>query len=154
VASKNTPDTTPVEAEPGLDDLLDDDLFAGLDDLLDSIEEDDAEGWVAKEPGEYVMGELMKIDKTRSDFADDNDPDPYCPTWTIRTREGEKYRVIGFGAVLKREMRDCQVSDNGQRPVQVGDLVAVKYHGDRILRKGRFAGKKYRHFGVSARKGR
>jgi hypothetical protein len=116
-----------------LDDLAD------VDDLLNEVEEDDSEGWVPSEPGEGIAGRVIKVGQTRSDFAKDGE-DPMCPTVTIQTRDGAKFRVIGYGAVLRRELMD--------KNPQVGDLMAVKYFGEKPIRKGRFAGKPYKHFGV------
>lgn len=124
--------------EGGVPDASDDDF----DDLLDSVEEDDSEGWVPTEKGEGIVGTLVKIGETRSDFAD-KDEDAMCPTWTILTRDGTKWRVIGYGAVLKREMQDANA--------EVGYRVAVKYWGEKPIKKGRFQGKLYKHFGVVAR---
>lgn len=117
------------------------DDFADVDDLLNEVEEDDSEGWVPSEPGEGIAGKLIKISETRSDFAADGE-NPMVPTWTIETRDG-KFRVIGYGAVLKREMADADA--------EVGDTVAVKYFGEKKLKKGRFAGKNYKHFGIAIR---
>lgn len=144
MASKNTP----VQAE-------DDDLLNGLgdvqgefseddfDDLLNQVDEDDSEGWVPTEKGEGISGTVVKIGETRSDFAKPGE-DPMVPTVTIRTADGTKWRVIGYGAVLKREMEDANP--------QVGDRMAVKYFGEKPVRKGPFAGKNYKHYGIAVRK--
>lgn len=129
-------------AEAGVDDAGNDVGVDDFDDLLDSVEEDDSEGWVPTEKGEGIAGVLLKIGETRSDFAD-KDEDAMCPVWTIQTGDGTKYRVIGYGAVLKREMNDS--------PAQVGWRVAVKYFGEKPIKKGRFQGKPYKHFGIAAR---
>lgn len=121
------------------------DDFAEADDLLDTVEEDDSEGWVPTERGEQLAGVVVKVGETRSDFARDGE-DPMCPTVTVRTREGDKYRVIGFGAVLKRELIDADP--------QPGDIFAVKYWGERLIKKGKFAGKPYKHFSVAVKKKR
>jgi hypothetical protein len=123
------------------EDLFDD-MFAD-DDLLGEIDEDDSEGWVPENPGEGIQGEVIKVGETRSDFARDGE-DPMVPTVTIKTKTGEKYRIIGYGAVLKREMQDADP--------QVGDLFAIKYFGDKTVKKGKWAGKPYKHFGVAVRR--
>lgn len=123
------------ELEAELDADFDDDE----DDLLDEIDEDDAEGWVPEEAGEGVSGTVLKVGETRSDFSDD-----MVPVVWIETKAGEKLRVIGYGSVLGRELRD-----NDPHP---GDRIAVKYFGERIVRKGKWAGKPYRHFGVAIRR--
>jgi hypothetical protein len=114
-----------------------------FDDLLDAVVEDDSEGWVPEQAGEGIVGTLVKIGETRSDFVGEGG-DPMCPTWTIQVKDGTKFRVIGYGAVLKREINDANA--------EVGDKVAVKYFGEKKLRTGRFAGKMYKHFGVAVRK--
>jgi hypothetical protein len=114
-----------------------------FDDLLDEVEEDDSEGWVPSEKGEGIAGTVVKVGETRSDFARDGE-DPMCPTVTIQTADGTKWRVIGYGAVLKRELQDADP--------KVGDRMAVKYFGEKIIKKGKFAGKPYKHFGVAVRR--
>ena len=122
---------------PGADEFVD------VDDLLDSVEEDDSEGWVPTEKGEGIAGVVVKIGETRSDFAADGE-NPMVPTVTVQVKDGTKYRVIGYGSVLKRELTDANP--------QVGDLIAVKYFGEKPIRKGKFAGRPYKHFGVVVRK--
>jgi hypothetical protein len=122
---------------PGADD------FADVDDLLSEVEEDDSEGWVPTEKGEGIAGIVVKVGETRSDFANDGE-NPMVPTVTIQTKTGDKFRVIGYGAVLKRELTDADP--------RVGDMIAVKYFGEKPIKKGRFAGKPYKHFGVVVRR--
>jgi hypothetical protein len=122
---------------------VDGSAFDEADDLLDTVQEDDAEGWVPSEVGESLSGIVTKVGETRSDFARDGE-DPMCPTVTVQTREGDKYRVIGFGAVLKREITDANP--------EVGDLFAVKFWGEKLIKKGKYAGKPYKHFSVAVRK--
>lgn len=124
-----------VQAEDDeLDSMLDDE-----DDLLDDIDEDDSEGWVPDEVGEGIQGVVIKVGETRSDFSDEP-----APTVTIRTKSGEKFRIIGFGAVLKREIQDADP--------QIGDTFAAKYFGEKPVKNGKWAGRNYRHFGVAVRK--
>lgn len=115
-----------------------------FDDLLDQVVEDDAEGWVPSEPGEGIAGIVVKVGETRSDFAKDGE-DPMVPTVTIETKNGDRFRVIGYGSVLRREILDANP--------QPGDRIAVKYFGEKPVKKGRYAGKTYRHFGVAIRRG-
>ena len=114
-----------------------------LDDLLNEVVEDDAEAWVPSEPGEGIAGIVVKVGETRSDFAAAGE-DPMVPTVTIETKNGDRFRVIGYGAVLRRELMDANP--------RVGDKIAVKYFGEKPIKKGRFAGKLYRHFGVAIRR--
>jgi hypothetical protein len=124
-----------------------DELFGAdapdVDDLLNEVEEDDSEGWVPSEKGEGIAGIVVKVGETRSDFANDGE-NPMVPTVTIQTKSGDKFRVIGYGAVLKRELTDADP--------RVGDMIAVKYFGEKPIKKGRFAGKPYKHFGVVVRR--
>jgi hypothetical protein len=121
------------------------DLFDEIDsgdedvDLLDSIDEDDSEGWVPDEVGQGIQGVVIKVGETRSDFSDE-----MAPTVTIETAEGQKYRIIGYGAVLRREIVDAD-----PKP---GDLFAAKYFGEKVIKKGKWAGKKYKHFGIAVRR--
>lgn len=114
-----------------------------LDDLLNEVVEDDAEAWVPATPGEGIAGIVVKVGETRSDFAKDGE-DPMVPTVTIETKDGDRFRVIGYGAVLRRELMDANP--------RVGDKIAVKYFGEKPIKKGRFAGRPYRHFGVAIRR--
>lgn len=116
--------------------------FDDADDLLNSVQEDDAEGWVPQERGEAISGVVTKVGETRSDFAN-SEEDAMCPTVTIQTKDGDKYRVIGYGAVLKRELQDANA--------KVGDLLAVKYWGEKPIKKGKYMGKMYKHFSVAVK---
>lgn len=115
----------------------------GADDLLNTVMEDDSEGWVPTEKGESLSGIVVKVGEVRSDFAKPGE-DPMVPTVTVQTRDGSKYRVIGYGSVLGREIRDAAP--------QVGDLFAVKYFGEKPIKKGAYAGKMYKHFSVGVRR--
>lgn len=128
------------------------DEFAEADDLLNTVEEDDSEGWNPSEKNEGVSGVIVKIGETRSDFAKPGE-DPMVPTITIdgyhtaadgETRTRGKFRVIGYGAVLHRELQD-QI-DAGR--CVVGNLMAAKYFGEKPIKRGPFAGKNYRHYTV------
>jgi hypothetical protein len=131
------------KVDPVEEDLLNEvsDDEADLEgDLLDEIEDDDAEGWVPEEPGEGIQGVVIKRGTTRSDYDDDK----VVPTVTIKAKDGTKWRIIGYGSVLAREILD-------QDP-QPGDLLAVKYFGEKLVKKGKFAGRPYKHFGLMVRK--
>jgi hypothetical protein len=133
-----------VEALFGKDPVTSsEDDFAGVDDLLDEVEEDDSEGWVPTEKGEAIAGRVIKVGETRSDFANDGE-NPMVPVVTVETKDGSKYRIIGYGSVLKRELTDADP--------KVGDMIGVKYFGEKPIKKGRFAGKPYKHFGVAVRR--
>lgn len=119
--------------EPDLLEELDEDF-----DLLGTIEEDSSEGWVPEKVGDGIQGVVTKISETRSDFSDE-----MAPTVTIETKDGGSFRIIGFGAVLKREIIDAD-----PKP---GDLFAVKYFGEKAIKKGKWTGKNYKHFGVVCR---
>ena len=93
---------------------------------------------VADKPGEGIQGVVIKVGETRSDFSDE-----MAPTVTIETAEGEKYRIIGYGAVLRREILDANP--------QPGDIFASKYFGEKPLKRGKFAGKNYKHFDIAVR---
>jgi hypothetical protein len=146
------------KTETPADDLLDqadelfgeqgagatDELFGDADDLLGHVEEDDSEGWNPSEKGEGIAGVIIKIGETRSDFAKPGE-NPMVPTVTIQNREG-KFRIIGFGSVLKREMED--LIEGGK--IKVGNILAAKYWGEKPIKRGPFAGKNYKHYSVVA----
>jgi hypothetical protein len=138
------------EPENTFDENEFEDLFEGFGDdgdadLLDQVEEDDSEGWVPENPGDGIQGVIVRIGETRSDFEDDPGK-AMVPTWTLQTKDGGKWRVIGYGAVLKREMQDSGA--------EIGDLAAIKFFGEKPIKKGKFAGKLYKHYGVAVRKPR
>lgn len=125
----------------------DDDLFDEIDgvddgdDLLDSVLEDDSEGWVPEKPGDGVQGVVIKIGETKSDFSDE-----LAPTVTIETSDGSKLRIIGYGSVLRREIVDADPHP--------GDLFACKYFGEKKIKNGKWAGKNYKHYGIAVRRQR
>lgn len=142
----------PATAQDDVDELFganapitSDDDFMDADDLLNQVVEDDSEGWVPSEKGEGIAGIVIKIGETRSDFANEGE-DPMCPTVTLECRDPKdptktiKWRIIGYGAVLKRELKDADP--------RVGDMMGVRYWGEKLIKTGRFAGKPYKHFGV------
>lgn len=144
----------PAPAQDDVDDLfgkpavgVSDDDFAGLDDLLDDlldeVEEDDSEGWVPKEKGEGIAGIVVKVGETKSDFAAEG-TDATVPVVTIESKDGTKWRIIGYSAVLKREITDADP--------RVGDMMGVKYFGEKLLKSGKFQGRPYKHFGVVVRR--
>lgn len=120
-----------------LDQLGTEDEDAG--DLLDEVIEDDSYGWIPEVPGDGVQGVVLKKGVTTSDFSDEP-----VPTVTIETDSGEKIRITGYGAVLRRELEDADV--------EPGDLLAVKYFGEKPIQRGRYAGKMYKHYGVAVRR--
>lgn len=123
-----------------------DDDFAAADDLLDEVNEDDAEAWNPTERDEKISGVIVKVGETRSDFAPPG-TNAMVPTVTIENREG-KFRIIGFGSVLRRELEDLK--ENGS--LEIGNLFAAKYWGEKPIKKGQFAGKNYKHYSVAAKK--
>lgn len=124
------------------DDLLDEmeDPFVGEEwDLLNEMEEDDSEGWVAEERGDAIQGVVIKTGTTNSDYSDEP-----VPTVTIETKDGTKYRIIGYSTVLGREIKDANP--------EKGDKFAVKYWGQKTAKRGKGAGKPYHHYSILCRK--
>lgn len=127
-------------------DAVSEDSFAEAEDLLDEVQEDDAEAWNPTERGEMISGVILKVGETRSDFAAPG-TDPMVPTVTVQNREG-KFRIIGFASVLRRELEALR--DSGK--LEPGNIFAAKYWGEKPIKKGPFAGKNYRHYTVAAQK--
>jgi hypothetical protein len=150
---KGTP--APATAPDDVDDLFategklsEDQITAGLDemdDLLNEVEEDDSEAWVPTERGEGIQGVCIGRGEVRSDFAAKGE-DPMVPTFTVQTKDGTKLRVIGYSKVLKDKIHE--------HDPQKGDLVAVKYFGEKPIKKGPYAGKSYKHYEMIVRKAR
>lgn len=138
-AAQPTDDVDAAFSAAGVNSDTGQDEFIDPTDLLNQVEEDDSEGWNPKEPS-GISGWVTKVDSTRSDFAADGE-DPNVPTITIQTKDGDKYRIIGFASVLKREITD--------KNPQVGDIFAVKYFGEQILKTGKFAGRPFKNYGVA-----
>jgi len=118
---------------------MEDDLLATMDgDLLNEIEEDESEAWVPDGPGDGIQGVVYKTGTTRSEFHQGDEA--LRPTVWLKTKDGDKFRVIGYSGVLKNELVN--------NDPKVGDLIAVKYFGTKKVKKGRWAGKDYHHYGV------
>lgn len=119
--------------------------FGDAEDLLDQVEEDDAEAWNPTEAGEQISGVIVKVGETRSDFAAKGE-DPMVPTVTIENKDG-KFRIIGFASVLRKELQ--AVIDAGT--CIPGNLFAARYFGEKPIKRGPYAGKNYKHYGVLAK---
>lgn len=130
--------------EGGATDLTDED-FGDAEDLLNQVEEDDAEAWNPTEAGEQISGVIVKVGETRSDFAAKGE-DPMVPTVTIENKDG-KFRIIGFASVLRKELQ--AVIDAGT--CTPGNLFAARYFGEKPIKRGPYAGKNYKHYGVLAK---
>jgi hypothetical protein len=126
-----------------------DDMFEGADvsddDLLDSVEEDNAQAWMPSHDGDGIVGVVTVIGRQRSDFAQDGE-DPYRPAITIRSSDGEEWRIVCFATVLKDRIMQLDP------PLAVGDILAVKFHGERVLRTGKFKGRNFKNYGVARRR--
>jgi hypothetical protein len=124
------------------------DLFAEIDeaeqgeavDLLDELSDEDGEyeAWRPEEPA-GVQGTVKKVGTRTSDY----DP-PTVPWFGIETREGQKLGIAGFHGVLRRELEE-------QDP-HVGDLLAVKFFGTKVVKSGKWAGKNFFHYRVAVRR--
>jgi hypothetical protein len=122
------------------------DLLAGLTDdtkmsegevvdLLAGIDADgDAKAW-RPEPGQGIQGVVVKLGSTKSDYT----PDP-IPVVTVRTDEGELFRVTGYQTVLRREIEDAAP--------RVGGRFAAKYFGLKDAQKA--GAKPYHHYKAAA----
>lgn len=128
-------------ADDLLAELLDADNSGEVVDLLDTLTDAGAPAWVPDEEGEGVQGTVTSVSEQKDEYNDDQ----MVPIVTIEMADGEKVRVIGFSSVLRRE-----INENNPQP---GDTFAVKYFGEKELKKGKFAGRPYKLFRVAVRKG-
>jgi hypothetical protein len=115
----------------GTDEDLDAMFSADPDaDLLDSIDEDESEAWMPTEKGEGIVGKVVKIGQTKSDFALPGQ-DPMVPVITLEVRDGNEttqLRVTGYAFLLKKGIEEANPS--------VGDTMAFKFLGKGTTKKG------------------
>lgn len=137
----------PEENEPGdeTEDLLNELAEAGVDegDLLDEVPETDAQPWIPEEEGEGIEGVVVEKDEIPDQFAVESGEQTY-PMLIIRDKDDELWAIHGMRSGLRREIK--------KRDPQVGDLFAVKYLGERELRKGKFAGKPFHLYRSAVRR--
>ena len=114
------------------------------DELLAEMDGSGAEAWVPEDDGDGLVGRVIKVGVVRSDYPDESGNRPSCPVVTLETKDGEQWRVIGYSSVLRRELMDAAPG--------VGDLCAVKFFGEKTMKKGPYRGKNYKHYGVVVRR--
>jgi hypothetical protein len=111
--------------------------------------EPEPEAWVPSTAGEGIQGVVLDVGETTFfgettfDFFEEEEREVF-PVVTIKTRDGRRLRIAGFGMLLKREILNAN-----PKP---GDLFACKYLGIKKIEKGKFAGKPYMHFVVRVRR--
>lgn len=108
------------------------------DNLLDSMTDEGASAWVPEEPGEGIMGKVISFREDEGDYG-------VYMVVTLETEDGDTHRVLGFGTVLDRELRDANP--------EPGDTIAIKYFGKGEVKKGKWAGKPYGKYKVRVVKG-
>lgn len=99
-------------------------------DLLDSIDEDESEAWMPTEKGEGIVGKVVKIGQTKSDFALPGQ-DPMVPVITLEVKDGDEttqLRVTGYAFLLKKGIEEAAPN--------VGDTMAFKFLGKGTTKKG------------------
>lgn len=106
-------------------------------DLLDGIDGSSAPAWRPEEEGEGVVGTVLQVSSVQSDFSDAQGNKPMCPVVTVRTRDGNQHRIVGYQAVLRREL--------DEKNPQVGQVLAVKYLGRKSTQDGK---RSYANYGV------
>jgi hypothetical protein len=120
------------------------DMFSATpdEDLLDSIDEDESEAWMPTEKGEGIVGTVVKIGQTKSDFALPGQ-DPMVPVITLEVKDGEEttqLRVTGYAFLLKKGIEEAAPN--------VGDTMAFKFLGKGTTKKGQPINK----YGVAIRR--
>jgi hypothetical protein len=112
------------------------------EDLLDSIDEDESEAWMPTEKGEGIVGTVVKIGQTKSDFALPGQ-DPMVPVITLEVKDGEEttqLRVTGYAFLLKKGIEEAAPN--------IGDTMAFKFLGKGQTKKGQPINK----YGVAIRR--
>jgi len=109
----------------GLDGLKD--LMADLD-----TEEDFAEGW-APEPGDILTGEVETISYRASEYGED------YPIVTVTVAEGttQDSKPVEESRLAFHAFRSVARSQVAQGAPVAGDLVAIRYDGEKHSKNGR-----------------
>jgi hypothetical protein len=123
------------------------DMFSGGetvedDDLLNSIDDDESEAWMPTEKGEGIVGEVVRIGQTKSDFALPGQ-DPMVPVITVKVQDGDDtqlLRVTGYAFLLRKGIEEANPA--------VGDTMAFKFLGKGQTKKGQPINK----YGVAIRR--
>jgi hypothetical protein len=106
------------------------DELNGDDDLLNSIDDDESEAWMPTEKGEGIVGKVVRIGQTKSDFALPGQ-DPMVPVITVEVKDGEDtqlLRVTGYAFLLRKGIEEAAPN--------VGDTMAFKFLGKGQTKKG------------------
>lgn len=123
-------------------------MFAGSDelneddDLLNSIDDDESEAWMPTEKGEGIVGEVVRVGQTKSDYALPGQ-DPMVPVVTVKVKDGDDFqlmRVTGYAFLLRKGIDEANPS--------VGDTMAFKFLGKGTTKKGQPINK----YGVAIKK--
>lgn len=97
--------------------------------LLEQARNKQVTAWMPETAGEGIEGKVLSVTRQESDFQ----AGVMVPTVTLLTEKGERYSVVGYRSVLRKEIEQ-------ERP-SPGDQMAVVYAGTDKLKKGKFAGK-------------
>jgi hypothetical protein len=158
MASKAS-NTTVTGDQAQLDEMFGGDEF-NPEDLLDSVVEDNSEGWKPEAAGDAIVGTVVARGVTKSQYPEDGIPNPERPTVSLKCRvmdangvpkfddKGEPeymvWRVIGFSKILR-----SHIEEDDPQP---GDTWAVKYFGQKSIRTGPFKGKLAHSYGTNIRR--
>ncbi len=137
MSSKNIRNNESSNEDEGLLSAVGNGEDGGEQDLLDSIDGSSAPAWKPEVEGEGIEGTVLRVGSVQSDFADAQGNKPMCPVITVRTKDGNKHRIVGYQSVLRRELVE-------QDP-QVGQALAVKYLGRKSSKDGK---RSYANYGV------
>jgi hypothetical protein len=112
------------------------------DDLLDSIDDDESEAWMPTEKGEGIVGKVVRLGQTKSDFALPGQ-DPMVPVVTLEIEGPEgptQLRVTGYAFLLRKGIEEAAPN--------LGDTMAFKFLGKGQTKKGQPINK----YGVAIRR--
>lgn len=101
-------------------------------------EGDPAANWAPTEPGATISGVVLRQGMLATDFG----PVPFVDLWQGGTG---RVRVRAYGSGLRHALDGAAA--------QIGDRLQVWYDGEKILEKGRFAGKPYKAFSANVQRG-
>lgn len=101
-------------------------------------EGDPAATWNPTQAGQTISGVVLRMGTLATDFG----PVPFVDLWQGGTG---RVRVKAYGSQLQHAI-------DGAAP-QIGDRLQVWFDGERVMEKGRMAGKTYKAFSANVQRG-
>lgn len=94
--------------------------------------------WTPTEPGQTISGVVLRQGTLATDFG----PVPFVDLWQGGTG---RVRVKAYSGQLRHALDGAAA--------QIGDRLQVWFDGEKIMERGRFAGKPYKAFSANVQRG-